>query len=236
VTKAKQTTLKVLVVDDHPMLRRVVVLACADADNLEVVGEAADGEEALAKVAETEPDVIVLDLVLPKLDGFEVARRLRDQGNKAHILVLTGRDDPDALFEAVRAGVDGFLDKRSSAEDIMESIRGVAEGKRLFTAEQEAKAILKLRQVVDRARENSAVSGLTTRELEVLHLIGEGLTTYQMGARLELSARTVESHIARTYRKLQVKTRMEAVSKARRLGLLEDHKESGGHDPTKPRR
>jgi DNA-binding NarL/FixJ family response regulator len=214
--------LRVLVVDDHPMLRQVVVGACADSDGIEVVGEASDGEEALAETERLGPDILVLDLVLPKLDGLEVARRLRAQGDGGpRILVLTGRDDPDALFEAVRAGVDGLLDKTSEAQEITDSIYALGDGRRLFTEEQEAKAILKLRELVNRARENSAVSGkLTTRELEVLNLIAEGLTTFQMGKRLGLSARTVESHIARTYRKLNVRTRTEAVAKARRLGLL----------------
>lgn len=217
-------TLKVLVVDDHPMLRQVVVGACAEADGVEVIGEAADGEEALAETQRLRPDILVLDIVLPKLDGLEVARRLRAQdGGGPRILILTGRDDPDVLFEAVRAGVDGFLDKTAEAGEITDAIHALGDGRRLFTPEQEAKAILKLRELVDQARENSAISGkLTTRELEVVNLISEGLTTFQMGKRLGLSARTIESHIARTYRKLRVKTRTEAVAKARRLGLLRE--------------
>lgn len=221
--KGPGSTLKVLVVDDHPMVRRVVVMACSEDDGIEVVGEAEDGEDALAKVKQLKPDVIVLDLVLPKLDGLEVARRLRTEQSKVHILILTARDDPEAVFEAIRAGVDGFLDKGSSVEGIAESIRAVAEGRKLITPQQEARAITRLKQIVDRARENSAIHGeLSAREIEVLSLIGEGLTTYQMGALLTLSARTVESHIAHIYRKLKVRTRTEALAKARRLGLFDD--------------
>lgn len=213
--------LRVLVVDDHPMLRRVVVDACADNDRIEIVGEAADGESALAEAERLKPDVLVLDIVLPRLEGLEVARRLRTRGNAPRILILTGRDDADVLFEAMRAGVDGFLDKTADAEEIAEAISGLGEGRRLFTPEQEAKALIKLGDLVIRARESQAISGeLTTRELQVLNLISEGLTNTQMGRRLGLSARTIESHVARSYKKLGVKTRTEALAKARRLGLL----------------
>lgn len=203
------------------MLRRVVVDACADNDRIEIVGEAADGESALAEAERLKPDVLVLDIVLPRLEGLEVARRLRTRGNAPRILILTGRDDADVLFEAMRAGVDGFLDKTADAEEIAEAISGLGEGRRLFTPEQEAKALIKLGDLVIRARESQAISGeLTTRELQVLNLISEGLTNTQMGRRLGLSARTIESHVARSYKKLGVKTRTEALAKARRLGLL----------------
>jgi len=223
VAERGKSALKVLLVDDHPMMRRVVQMACASDDGIEIVGEAGDGEEALAKAEELKPDVVVLDIILPKLDGFEVARRLKAGGNGPHILMLTSREDNEAAFEAISAGVDGLLDKSRSAEGIAESIRAVGEGQKLITRDQEDMAINRLKLIVDRARETSAVTGkLTVREMEVLELIGEGLTTYQMGGRMGLSARTVESHISHIYRKLQVKTRTEAMSKARKLGIIEN--------------
>jgi DNA-binding NarL/FixJ family response regulator len=211
----------VLLVDDHPMLRKIVRLSCDELPNLEVVGEAADGTAALALVTETRPDVVVLDLGLPGMSGLEVARHIKSEAPETKILILSGRIDQESLLDSMRAEVDGYLEKTSRIESIAHAIEAVARGRNLFTDEQERLAYGQLRTMVRRAREISRVEAkLTPREVEVLQLISEGMTTRQMATRLSMSQRTVESHISKLYRKMGVGSRVQAVAKASELGLL----------------
>lgn len=214
--------IRVLIVEDHPVLRGVVRLACEAAPGLEVVGEAAGGLEALAACEALEPDILVLDLSLPDLGGLEVARRLRAGGSGAKILVLTGRTDDQTVFEAVRAGVDGYLEKTAGVRFIAEALERVARGERVFTPEQEAGAVSELGRFARRSREASGLRGnLTPRELEILAYVSYGLTVKQVATRLGLSPRTVETHIGKLYKKLGVSNRVQAVSRAASLGLIE---------------
>ena len=214
--------IRVLIVEDHPILRGVVKLACEAAPNLTVVGEASDGQEALRAYTEVEPDVLVLDLSLPDIDGLEVVRRLRAAGSRAKILVLTGRTDDQAIFEALRAGVDGYLEKTAGIRFIAAALEKVARGERLFTPDQERSAVSELGRMARQAREASGLSeNLTPRELEILGYVSYGLSVKQVATRLGLSPRTVETHIGKLYRKLGVSNRVQAVSKAASLGLIE---------------
>ncbi len=214
--------IRVLIVEDHPVLRSVVRLACEASPNLEVVGEASGGHEALAACAALEPDVLVLDLSLPDLGGLEVAHRLRIGGSEAKILVLTGRTDDQTLFEAIRAGVDGYLEKTTGLRFILDAIEKVARGARVFTPDQERGAVSELGRMARQAREASGLrENLTPRELEILGYVSYGLTVKQVATRLGLSPRTVETHIGKVYKKLGVSNRVQAVSRASSLGLIE---------------
>jgi DNA-binding NarL/FixJ family response regulator len=214
--------IRILIVEGHPVLSGVARLACEASPNLEVVGESGGGYEALAACAELEPDVLVLDLSLPDLDGLEVARRLRTSGSEAKILVLTGRTDYETVFESVRAGVDGYLEKTAGVRSIVDAIQKVARGERVFTPEQERGAVSELGRMARQAREASGLrENLTPRELEILGYVSYGLTVKQVATRLGLSPRTVESHIGKLYRKLGVSNRVQAVSRASSLGLIE---------------
>lgn len=214
--------IRVLVVEDHPVLRGLVRMACEASDHLEVVAEAATGAEALAALSGAEPHVVVLDLTLPDIDGLEVARRLREGGSPARILVLTGRTDDQTLFAAMRAGVDGYLEKSSGVRSIADVLERVAKGERVFTEEQERAALGQLGKLVRVAREASGVAGaVTSREIEILQYVSYGLTMRQVANRLGLSPRTVEAHVAKLYRKLGVSNRVQAVSRAVSLGLID---------------
>jgi DNA-binding NarL/FixJ family response regulator len=220
--QSQQQTIRVAVADDHTVLRRIVELACEDRAGLEMVAEAADGLEAIDVVTEHDPDVLVLDLALPNMDGFEVARRLKEQGVRTRILVLTARDDFEAVFQSMRGGVDGFLDKSADIDEVADAIESIALGGRVFTEAQERGALDELGRHLKRTRESSRVtSSLTDREIQVVRLIREGMTTRQMATRLQVSQRTIESHIEKLYRKLGVSSRVQAVSKAAELGVLE---------------
>ena len=210
----------VVIADDHPMLRWAITTACEDA-GIWVQAQVGDGEEAVQACLEFVPDVLLLDLMMPKMDGFEVARKLKEEGCPTKILVFTARDDATALLESIRAAVDGFIDKATALESIDESIKAVAAGTRVFTPEQEKAALEQFGRYVKQSRERSRVEAvLTDREMEVLALIGEAMTTIQIASRLSMSPRTVESHIKKLYRKLDVKSRVQAVARADELGLL----------------
>lgn len=211
----------VLVVDDHPAMRSLIQEACSLSPDLEVVGSSADGISALADIRALDPDVVVLDLMLPGLTGLELVKTLREEGSRTRCLVLTARDDPDALFEAVRADVAGFLDKSTDIDALVRAIERVAAGETILTDSQQRQAARQLGAFVRRTRESTrAVALLSAREVEVLGLMREGLTTRQLATRMGLSARTVESHISSAYRKLGVHNRVQAVIRSSELGLF----------------
>ena len=214
---------RVLVVEDHPVLRGVVRLACEHTPGLELAGEVGTGEEALEACRSLRPDVVVLDLALPgTLQGLDVARTVRAEGIAGRILVLTGRTDEQALFEAIRAGVDGYLEKTAGVRFIADALLRVGAGERVFTPEQERVAVAELGRLARQARESSGVrASLTERELQILELVSRGLTVKQVATRLGLSPRTVETHVAKLYRKLGVRNRVQAVSRAAALGIVE---------------
>jgi DNA-binding NarL/FixJ family response regulator len=214
---------RVLIVEDHPVLRGVVRLACEHSPDLVVVGVVEDGERALEECREVSPDLIVLDLTLPgALQGLDVAMRLRDEGSSAKILVLTGRTDDRSVFDSIRAGADGFLEKTAGVRFIAETLTRVAGGERIFTPEQERGAIQELGRMSRKARVSSAAEAkITSRELEILEFVSEGLTVKQVATRLGLSPRTVEAHVARLYRKLGVRNRVQAISRAVSLDLIQ---------------
>lgn len=214
---------RVLVVEDHPVLRGVIRLACEHTPGLALAGEAGTGEEAVEAARDLRPDVVVLDLVLPgELQGLDVARTVRAEGTASRILVLTGRSDEQAVFDAIRAGVDGYLEKTAGMRFIADALQRVGAGERVFTPEQERKAVSELGRMARHAREVSDVRAtLTEREREILEMLTRGLTVKQVASRLRLSPRTVETHIAKLYRKLGVRNRVQAVSRAASLGLVE---------------
>jgi DNA-binding NarL/FixJ family response regulator len=165
---------------------------------------------------------MVLDLGLPGIDGLEVVQRLRESANRLKILILAGRSDEQVVFDCIRAGVDGYLEKTSGVRSITEALARVVDGERVFTGEQERVAVEGLGRLARRAREASDLrSSITPRELEILEYASFGLTTRQIANRLGLSGRTVETHVAKVYKKLGVRNRVQAIARASALGLIE---------------
>ena len=214
---------RVLVVEDHPLLRTVITVACEQAASLQVVGETEHAESALETCRRDPPDVIVLDLSLAgELQGLDLARRIRAEGLPVRILVLTARTDDEALFESVAVGVDGYLEKTAGVRVIAEALERVARGERVFTSSQMRGAIAELGKRARFAREASgAKASLSERELEVLQRAALGLTVGQVARRLGISPRTVETHLTNVYRKLGARNRVQAVARASELGLVE---------------
>ncbi len=212
----------VFVVDDHGMVRDSIRMACDARPRLTVVGEAGEGLDALEAIPQTGPDVVVLDVVLPDIDGFEVARRLRDGGFAGSILILTGREDPNDHFEALLLGVDGFVQKNVGLEQVADAIEAVAAGEKVFDQQQLKAVSARIGQLAKEARASAQMARLlTSREREILNLLVKGLTTRQIATNTDISERTAETHIANLYRKLDVRTRVQAVYRAASLGLVE---------------
>ena len=203
------------------MVRNLVRMACVELAGADVVGEVGHGQRAVEEAMRLRPDVIILDLNIPGVDGLEVARRLRAMGSTSRILVLTGRQDQRDLLDALRLRVDGFLDKSTSSAAIAEAVRAVARGERAFTLQQESSAAAQLEGVARRARKASATrSRLTARQLAVLEHMANGLSAREIAAQLGISERSVRTHISALYRRLGVRGHVAAVALAMELGLF----------------
>ena len=219
VSEAEQ--IRVVIVDDHPMVREIVALACNERPSLQVVGHAGDGWEALEQCALLDPDVVVLDLGLPGLSGFDVLVRLREQFASIRVLVVSGRDDPAAVFESVRLGADGYLEKTGSVDEIAAAVEAVGQGTKVFSVDHRRSVHVELGDLIRRSREAASLAArLTPREREILDLLAWGLSTRLMASRLGVSERTAEAHTRSLYRKLGVRSRVQAVHRAAEMNLV----------------
>jgi DNA-binding NarL/FixJ family response regulator len=213
---------RVVVVAGHPVMLGVVRLACESLRNVVIVGEGAGAGEAALLVETLRPDLLVLDLELPDLDGLDVLRELRATGYDGPALVLSERADGGTVLEALRLGAEGFVHKAEGMRHVGEAIRRVIAGERAVGPELEQAAVMELGRFARQAREGSAVdAALTERERQILELLADGFTMQQIGRRLGISPRTVETHVAKLYRKLGVSTRVQAIARAASLGLVE---------------
>ncbi len=210
-------TLRVLVVDDHPLYRDGLVTAISAMPEVDVVGTAADGVEAIAEAARLTPDVIVMDLHMPRLNGIEATRRIVTDQPSVAVLVLTMLDGDDSVFAAMRAGARGYLVKGADREEIRQALEAVARGGVVFSA---GVATRVLGFFAGGAGAPAApFPELTEREREILDLVARGLTNTEIASRLVLSPKTVRNHVSNVFGKLQVASRAEAVAQARDAGL-----------------
>jgi DNA-binding NarL/FixJ family response regulator len=214
-------TAHVFIVEGHPVLRGAIRMACEDSTGLEVVGEVAEGQDALIASAEVEPDIIVIDLDLQDMEWSEVVRGLRARRPELRFLALTASADDATLLAAFRAAVDGLVEKSAGVASIVEAAERIAVGSRVFTPEHERRAMQELGRMARIARESTRVTALLTdREAEVLQFLAEGMTLHQVARRLRISPRTVETHVRKTYRKLGVHNRVQALRQAASLGIV----------------
>jgi two-component system, NarL family, nitrate/nitrite response regulator NarL len=208
---------RVLVADDHPVYREGIVRAIKERPDLELVGEAQDGREALDQIKALEPDVAVLDIRMPGLEGPQVLNALRRDGVGTDVLFLSAFMESELAYETVAAGARGYLSKEAARQEICDAIIAVARGGTALAPEVQAGLAAQIQQ-----RERAdGVPGLTPREREVLRLIADGLSAPEIGRRIHLSPTTVKSHLHNLYEKLGVSDRAAAVAEAMRRGLLE---------------
>lgn len=211
--------MRVLIADDHTMVRESLVSVLQADGDVQVVAQAADGMEALEKALQTRPDIVVVDLSMPRLNGIEVVRRLREALPATKVLVLTMHQEDEYVLQAVRAGASGYLVKDSAAAELLAAVRSVHAGRGYF-GPQAAKALAEQLQHPERSVDDP-YGRLTAREREVFHLLAEGLTTKEVARRLTISAKTAENHRARVLDKLAVRNTAELVRYALRKGLLD---------------
>jgi DNA-binding NarL/FixJ family response regulator len=215
--------IRVLIADDHALLRDGLRAILDAQDDIEVVGEASDGEETLARAAELRPDLVIMDIRMPRLDGIEATRRLVARGEHApRVLVLTTFDLDEYVFEALEAGAGGFMLKDAPPTQLADAVRTVARGDALLAPAVTRRLIE--RYVRRRSADTSLAARfqqLTERELEVLQLLTRGLSNAEIGAQLFLSAATVKTHVTRLLGKLHVRDRVQAVVLAYEAGIVE---------------
>jgi two-component system, NarL family, response regulator LiaR len=222
-------SIRVVIVDDHAMLRRGLRFFLKGFEDLELVGEAADGREAVALCAQTEPDVVLMDMVMPEMDGAEVIQIVREQNPHVRVIALTSFQEGDLIARALQAGAIGYLLKNVSAEELAQAIRAAYAG-RSTLAPEAAEVLIK----TTRHRANRPDYRLTEREWEVLALLVEGLSNAEIAERLVVSVPTVKFHVRGILSKLGVSSRTEAVTLAWQKNLLADRVHPAARSPDNP--
>ncbi len=210
-----------LVVDDQQLFRRGLTMLLAVEPGLEVVGEAGDGVEGTVLAETAAPDVVLLDVRMPKRSGIEACLAIKQSVPSAKIIMLTVSDEEADLYEAVKSGASGYLLKDSSIEEVAQAIRVVADGQSLISPSMAIKLIDEFKQMARPERETGPALRLTDRELDVLRLVAQGHSNKEIAARLFISENTVKNHVRNMLEKLQLHSRMEAVMYAVRENLLE---------------
>jgi DNA-binding NarL/FixJ family response regulator len=213
--------IRILVADDQPLVRGGFKMILEERADLDLVGEAATGEQAVELARELDPDVILMDVRMPSLDGVEATRRLVDGGSRAKILVLTTFDLDEYVYAAVRAGASGFLLKDVQPAELVDAIRVVAAGNSLFGPAATQRLVERFTQA-PQARETAspALDALTDRERDILRLLAQGNSNAELAERLYLSEATVKTHVSAILRKLGVRDRVQAVITAYEAGLV----------------
>jgi two-component system nitrate/nitrite response regulator NarL len=213
---SKNERVTVLVADDHPIYREGIVRAIKDRPDLELIDEAGDGRLALERIRALKPEVAVLDIRMPGLDGTQVLAAMRQEGLDTEVLFLSAFMEPELAYKTVASGAKGYLSKEASRAEVCEAIVSIARGGTAFAAEAQAGLAA---QIQERERSGGPPK-LTEREQEVLALVSEGYSAPDIGKRIHLSTTTVKSHLHSLYEKLGVSDRAAAVAEAMRRGMI----------------
>ena len=214
---------RVLIADDQPLFRRGLWVVLGTDDRIEVVAEAENGEEAIARAVELVPDVILMDVRMPRLNGIEAARVISQQVPTTKIIMLTVSDEEDDLYEAIKAGATGYLLKEISVEQVAEAIQAVVQGHSLITPSMASKLLTEFQKLSTRTEGAAQLASptLTPRELEVLKLVAEGHSSDEIAELLVISRKTVHRHRANILEKLGMRHRVDLTRYAIRRGLVE---------------
>jgi len=214
--------IRILIADDHPVLRRGLRALIEEEPDMEVVGEAGNGLEAVQLAERLRPDVVIMDISMPELDGLEATRRIRERSPSTYILILTVHAHERYLFPVLKAGASGYVRKTAADEELVEAIRVVARGD-VFLYPSATRMLLDDYLAQVRAgREQDSYESLSEREREILRLLAEGYTNAEIAQKLSLSVKTVETYRTRIMEKLHLRTRAELVRYALRKGLISE--------------
>ncbi|HEX9597706.1 MAG TPA: response regulator transcription factor [Anaerolineales bacterium] len=219
MAERKETVIRILVVDDHKLFREGLIALLHAAPETEVVGEAGTGREALAQVEELSPDVVLMDIMMPDMNGIEATRRLLGNHAGVHIIMLTMLEDDDSLFAAMCAGARGYILKGADKAEVLRTVQAVAGGEALFGPAIARRLTAFFQSAGSQGTTVTPFAQLTEREREVLTLIAHGLSNKQIASQLHISSKTVGNHISNIFNKLHVSDRAQAIVKAREAGL-----------------
>ena len=213
-------TVRILLADDQPLVRTALRMVIADAPDLETAGEAGTGARAVELARDLAPDVVVMDIRMPQVDGIEATRRITGSATDARVLVLTTFDDDDNVYAALRAGASGFLVKDMALDDILAAIRVVAAGDALIAPSVTRRLIGSFAAHAEPSLRRPRLDGITDREREVLALVGRGLSNGEIAEELFIGAATAKTHVARLLAKLGARDRIQLVITAYEAGLV----------------
>ena len=211
--------IKVLLVDDHDLLRRGMKTMLESEGLFKVVGEASDGTEVMPLVEDSLPDVVLIDVIMPNKDGIEATREVKDAFPNVGVVVLSGHDDQQFVFDALKAGASGYILKTADLDEVVTTVKSVAAGEGKLDP-QLALRVLSEFQNYQREEVAEVYQPLTPREKEILQLMSEGLPNKTIASRLSISERTVTTHVANIYSKLHVNNRVSAIQEAMRRRIL----------------
>ena len=213
-------TLRILVAEDHPLFRKGMVSLLSSVPEFEVVGEAATGEEAVVRAAQLQPDVILMDLQMPQVNGIEATRRILQESPSVRILVVTLFEDEDSVFMALRAGARGYVLKDADEEVVVHAIRAVGRGEAIFSPAVASRVLAYFAaSPPGGGAPPQAFPTLTEREREILNLIAQGHPNPSIARQLSLSTKTVGNYVSNIFTKLRVADRTQAIIRAREAGL-----------------
>ncbi|MHB1432812.1 MAG: response regulator [Streptosporangiaceae bacterium] len=221
--------IRTLIVDDHALFRRGLEIVLVTEPDIEVVGQASDGAEAVQKAGEQLPDVVLMDVRMPRSGGIQACRQIKEIAPSAKIVILTMSDEEEDLFEAIRAGASGYLLKDIPLDEVAEAVRAVHGGQSLISPSMAGKLLTEFAVLANREREAGQDASpeqvpapkLTDREMQVLKLVARGMNNRDIGKELFISDNTVKNHVRNILEKLQIHSRMEAVMVAVREKLIE---------------
>lgn len=212
---------RILVVDDHQLFREGLTALLNAAAYTTVIGEAGTGTEAVANADALAPDVILMDIQMPEMNGIEATRRILTDHPDTRVIMLTMLEDDDSLFAAMRAGARGYILKGADKAEVLRTVAAVAEGQALFGPAIASRITSLFQKRVQSSPSAAAFPDLTEREREVLNLIAQGMNNQEIAQRLVVSGKTVSNHISNIFSKLQVVDRAQAIIKARQAGMGE---------------
>jgi two-component system response regulator NreC len=214
--------IRVLLADDHTILRAGLKIMLNAQPDIETIGEASDGKQAISEAERLSPDVIIMDITMPECNGIEATRQIKRLLPDVRVLILTMHENEEYLFQTLRAGAAGYMLKEAADTDLISAIRVVSGGRFYLSPSAQSMLVSDYLQRVHTGEERDSYSALTEREREILKLVAEGYTNSQIGERLFISPKTVDTHRTHIMDKLNLHSRAELVKYAMRRGLLED--------------
>ncbi|GHO47674.1 response regulator [Ktedonospora formicarum] len=216
--KSPTDPIRLVIADDHAFYREGVRTMLLGMPDMEVIGEAADGDETIAKAESLQPDVILMDIKMPGTNGIEATRRILHTSPHIKVLVITMFEDDDSVFAAMRAGAHGYLLKDADRDELVRAIKAVSKGEAIFSPAI-AQRMIRYFSALPRTASAIAFPDLTERERQILHLIAQGESNIAIAKRFTLSLKTVQNHVSNIFSKLQVADRAQAIVRARDAGL-----------------